>query len=54
MKPYQHILIISALAIFTILFYKDGFGAVSFLLAAVYLSVIFIKEIRRERKNNET
>jgi len=53
MKLYQHILIISALVLFTILFYKDGFGAISFLLAAGYLIIMFIKEIRRERKKNE-
>lgn len=53
MKLYQHIIIISALALFTFFFYKDGFGAVSFLLAAAYLSILFIKEIRRERKNKE-
>ncbi len=51
MKLYQHIIIISALILSIILFYKDGFGAVPFLLAAVYLSSIFIKEILRSKKN---
>jgi len=40
-----------ALAVFTFIFYQDGLGAISFLLAAVYLMLILIKEIKRVRKN---
>ena len=54
MKIYQHIIIIAALVLFTILYYQDGFGSISFLFAAIYLSIIFIKEVRRYKKNKET
>lgn len=53
MKIYQHTIIIASLVLFTIFFYKEGYGAISFLLAACYLIVLFINEIRRERKRNE-
>ena len=53
MKAYQHIIIIFALVLFTIFFYQDGFGSISFLLAAGYLGVIFFKEVKRYKKSKE-
>jgi len=49
MKTYQHLIIIIALTLFTIFFYKEGFGSIAFLLAAIYLFFIFIREIRRSK-----
>jgi len=54
MKAYQHIIIIVSLVLFTIIFYQDGYGSISFLFAAIYLCVIFIKEVKRYRKSKET
>lgn len=53
MKVYQHIIIIVALVLFTILFYQYGFGSISFLLAAIYLGITFIKEVKRYMKSKE-
>ena len=53
MKAYQHIIIIVALILFTIFFYKDGFGSIAFLLATIYLTMIFIREIRRSKNDKK-
>ena len=45
MKVYQHIIIIVGLILFTIFFYQDGFGAIAFLLATIYLTYDFFREI---------
>ncbi|QUW21145.1 hypothetical protein JSQ81_15195 [Sporosarcina sp. Marseille-Q4063] len=53
MKVYQHIIIIVALFMFTIFFYKDGFGAIAFLLATFYLTLLFIREIKRSKNDKK-
>ncbi|WP_155767551.1 hypothetical protein [Sporosarcina ureilytica] len=53
MKWYHHLIIISALVLFTVFFYQDGFGSIPFLIAAAYLAVIFCKEVKRLKKNRK-
>ncbi|MDS9472299.1 hypothetical protein [Sporosarcina pasteurii] len=53
MKWYHHSIIILALVLFTVFFYQDGFGSISFLIAAAYLAVIFYKEVKRLKKNSK-
>ena len=53
MKVYQHIIIIAALILFTIFFYKEGFGSIAFLLATIYLTMIFIREIKRSKNDKK-
>lgn len=48
MKLYMHIVIITSLILFTAFFYQAGFGSVSFLLTTIYLSTIFVFEIRKK------
>lgn len=52
-KIYQHVMIITSLVLFTMFFYRDGFGSISFLFAAGYLVMLFIKEIKRYKKSKE-
>ncbi|WP_160117545.1 hypothetical protein [Filibacter tadaridae] len=51
MKLHQHIFIIVVLVILTILLYDKGFGAVPFLLAALYLGFISMKELKHFKKS---
>lgn len=53
MKIYQHIVIIAALILFTMFFYQDGFGSIPFLLAALYLVIVFLVEIKRYKKSKK-
>ncbi|WP_210470213.1 hypothetical protein [Sporosarcina sp. 6E9] len=53
MKVYQHIIIIIALTLFTVFFYKEGLGAIAFLLAAFYLTSLFIREFKRSKKDKK-
>lgn len=53
MKVYQHVIIIVTLVLFTLFFYQEGFGSISFLLAAIYLAIIFIREVKRYKKGKE-
>lgn len=46
-----HLVIIIILIVLIYLLYGEGFGAIPFLLAAVYLLVISWKEFKRFRKN---
>lgn len=48
-----HLVIIIILIALTYLLYGKGFGAVPFLLAAVYLLVISGKEFKRFRTNRK-
>jgi len=50
LKWYYHVMIISALVLFTLFFYQEGFGSVSFLLASIYLAIVLIKEIKQLKK----
>lgn len=50
MKWYYHVIIILALILFTLFFYQDGFGSVSFLFASIYLAAIFLAEMNRQKK----
>lgn len=54
LKIYHHVIIIAALVLFVFLFYQEGFGSIAFLFAAIYLSVMFIKEVRRYKKSKKT
>lgn len=51
MKPYHHVLIIASLVFLIILLYGDGFGAIPFFLAALYLISICVKELRHFKKS---
>ncbi len=51
MKPYHHVLIIASLVFLIILLYGDGFGAIPFFLAALYLISICLKELRHFKKS---
>ena len=51
MKLYHHFLIVTVLVILTILLYDEGFGAIPFLLAAIYLGYICMKEIMYYKKS---
>lgn len=51
MKPYHHVLIIAMLVFLIILLYGDGFGAIPFLLSALYLISICVKELRHFKKS---
>jgi hypothetical protein len=53
MKVYQHIMIIVGLILFTVFFYKDGLGAIAFLMATFYLTSLFIREIKRSKKDKK-
>ena len=53
MKVYQHIIIIVVLILFTIFFYKEGFGSIAFLLATLYLTMMFIREIKRSKNDKK-
>ncbi|WP_342513259.1 hypothetical protein MKY34_00275 [Sporosarcina sp. FSL K6-1522] len=51
MKRSYHIVIIAILVILVFLLYGDGFGAIPFLLAAIYFGIIGIKELRHLNKS---
>ncbi|WOV84642.1 hypothetical protein PGH26_01590 [Sporosarcina jeotgali] len=54
MKIALHLVIIITLIVLTYLLYGEGFGAIPFLLAAVYLLVISWKEFKRFRRTRKT
>lgn len=49
MKWVYHTIMIIALVLFTFFFYQDGFGSVSFLIASIYLAIIFLSEVKRQK-----
>lgn len=49
-----HLVIIITLIVLTYLLYGEGFGAVPFLLTAVYLFFISWTELKRFRSNRKT
>ena len=51
MKLYHHVLIIIVIIILLFSLYGVGYGAVPFLLAAIYLGCVSVKEFRRFKKS---
>ncbi|MBE1555731.1 hypothetical protein [Sporosarcina limicola] len=51
MKLYHHLLIIAVIVTLIIFLYNDGFGAIPFLLAGIYLGFICVKEYRNFKKS---
>lgn len=51
MKPYHHVLIIIVILILLFSLYGVGYGAVPFLLAAIYLGFLSVKEFQRYKKS---
>ncbi|MFJ7934286.1 hypothetical protein [Sporosarcina sp. NPDC096371] len=51
MKRSKHIIMITIFILLVYFLYDDGLGAIPFLLAAIYLCWITIKEIQSLRKS---
>ncbi|MCG7343882.1 hypothetical protein MHZ92_07045 [Sporosarcina sp. ACRSL] len=51
MKLYHHMLIIIVIIILIISLYGAGYGAIPFLLAALYLGYVSVKEFQRLKKS---
>jgi hypothetical protein len=51
MKLYHHVLIIIVILILLFSLYGVGYGAVPFLLAAIYLGYLSIQEFQRLKKS---
>ncbi|MFC5604906.1 hypothetical protein [Sporosarcina koreensis] len=51
MKLYHHVLIIIVIIVLIFSLYGVGYGAVPFLLAALYLGCLSVKEFQRLKKS---
>lgn len=51
MKLYQHVLVIGIISLLIYFLYDEGFGAIPFSLASVYLGYLSIKEFQRFKQS---